>query len=901
MKRIYITLLLGLLFQSLYGQTLKAYLNAAENAYAQKNYYSALTYYGYALEVDEDQPLVWYKLAESANALTAFHLADSAYQQVISRSDSLAAQDALYKLAQVKKQLGQYDIAQEYFYEFAAQIAGINDSLAQRAVAQGEDCEWAKGVMANSPRTVDVTNIDSLGLLINTPYSEFGAQDFEDKLYFTSFRFVQEDDSYDPPRPYMKILEGQDGQAAILFQEINDDSLHTAYLAFNTTNTKVYYSLCKYVAVSDIRCALYSRDYFPNDSLGAPIALPDQINMAGYTASQPNVGINPNTGKELLFFVSDRPDGKGDTDIWFAEILDDGAFGPPVNLTAVNSEGSEVTPFYHRQTNTLYFSTNGWKSLGGYDVYRSDRAGQVWTAPEHLAPPVNTSFNEVYYWMNERSNKGYLSSNRNGSVFYKDTKEFCCYDIFKFEKEEFQLNIYTFNKKSGDPLPAVDLKLYELVNGQPQLVDSGSNPDDNSFSFYPEVGKQYVLYSTKNGFLTAVDTIDLRTVEPSAKGAMDYNVYLTPLSADLQTLVYDADTQAPLPGATVQLMENGIPIASLTNEDGNEFSFPIDRTKTYRVLVSRPGYEPQTVDIQFDPDKPEFSVIQKVYLKRYELDLTTLVYDKKSEEPLRGVTVQLFDPQRQIAIKTNNESNKFDFPIDRRKNYTLVVGKPGYHPDTIQVIPSKQGAPDFTNIIQKVYLLKKEITDFVPLYIYFDNDEPDPDRMTTTTKKTYADTYLPFYKRKDTFIEEYTKVLEGNDRFLSEQLIEAFFEREVREGYQSLVLFSEELLNYLKKGATVEVTITGFASPRAGKAYNLALGSRRISSLLNQFNTFSDGALVPYIKSGQLKIVEVSKGDQEVPQEVRDQLGSTRESIYSPLASRQRRVEIIGVTLDGPH
>ena len=899
MKRIYLTLLLGLLFQGLYGQTLKAYLKAAENAYVEKNYYAALVNFGYALEVDEDQPQIWYKLAESANALTAYHLADSAYQQVLDRADSLVLLDAQYKLAQVKKQLGKYDIAQEHFYEFAAKVAGVNDSLAQQSVAQAEECEWAKGIVANSTQDFLVTNLDSFGAVVNTPYSEFGAQDQEGQFYFTSFRFIRKDDDYDPPRPYMKILKGQGEEEALLYQEINDDSLHTAYLAFNTTNTKVYYSICKYSAVSDVRCALYSRDYFPNDSLGAPMLLPEPINKPGYTASQPNIGLDPNTGKEVLFFVSDRPEGSGETDIWYAEILSDTTFGPALNLSVVNSKGSEVTPFYHLASNTLFFSTDGLKSLGGYDVYKSKRSGSTWMAPAHLPPPVNTSFNEVYYWMNERNSKGYLSSNRDGSIFYNDTKEFCCYDIFQFQKEEFLLNIFTFNKKDGSPLPDVDLQLYELVNGERQLVASGKNPDENSFSFYPEIGKQYILQSTKNGFITELDTIDLRTVEPSGQGSLDHKVYMTPVSADLKTLVFDADTKAALPGATVQLMENGTPIASLTNEGSNEFSFPIDRTKTYQILVSRPGYEPQTLDIQFDPKKPEFTVVQEVYLKRYELDLTTLVYDKKSEEPLKGVTVQLFDPQRQIGIKTNNEDNKFEFPIDRRKDYTLIVGKPGYHPDTVEVIPSRQGAPDFTNIVQKVYLLKKEITDFVPLYLYFDNDRPDPNRTTTTTNKTYEDTYLPYYKRKKTFIEEYTKVLKGNDRFLAEQLIEAFFEREVREGYQSLELFSEELLRYLDKGASVEVTITGFASPLAGQEYNMALGQRRVSSLRNYFNNFEDGALIPYIRSGQLKVREVSRGEEEVPDEVRQQLENERESIFSPLASRQRRVEIIGVTLSG--
>lgn len=898
MKRLYITLLFGLLFQGLHGQTLKAYLKAAENAYAEKNYYSALTYFGYALEVDENQPLVWYKLAESANALTAFHLADSAYQQVIERSDSLANLDAKYKLAHVKKQLGHYSQAEELFYEFAAQVAGVNDSLAQRAVFFAEECAWAKNVVETAKPSFTITSADSLGLMVNTPYSEFGAQDFQDRLYFTSFRFVREDDLYDPPRPYMKILKGQNDQSALLFQEINDDSLHTAYLAFNTTATKVYYSLCRYVAVADIQCTLYARDYFPNDSLGSPVALPEPVNMAGYTASQPNVGIDEKTGREVLFFVSNRPGGKGDTDIWFADILPDGTFGAPANLSAVNTEGAEATPFYHRLSQTLYFATSGWKSLGGYDIYKTTKESGMWTAPEHLAPPVNTSFNEVYYWLSDRGHQGYLSSNRNGSIFYQDTKEFCCYDIFQFQRAQFNLNVYTFNKKNNAPLHSVDLQLFEITGGQPKLVETGVNPSGNDYTFFPEIGKQYILYSSKNGFLTEMDTIDLRMVT-DATGSLDHNVYLQPVGADLQTLVFDEDTRAPLPGATVQLLENGVPVASVTNEEGHESFFPIDRTKTYQVLVSRPGYEPKTVDIKFDPSKAEFTVVQEVYLKRYELDLTTLVYDKKSEEPLKGVTVQLFDPQRQIAIKTNKEGNDFHFPIDRRKEYTLIVGKPGYHPDTIQVIPSKQGAPNFTTIVQKVYLLKKEITDFVPLYIYFDNDEPDPDVTTTTTKKAYGETYFPYYDRKATFIDEYTKVLEGNDRFLSEQLIEAFFEREVREGYQSLELFSAELLNYLKKGASVEVTITGFASPRAGRRYNLALGSRRIVSLRNHFNKFENGALVPYIKSGKLSIVEVSKGDQEVPEEVRKQLESERESIYSPLASRQRRVEIIGVTLEG--
>lgn len=367
---------------------------------------------------------------------------------------------------------------------------------------------------------------------------------------------------------------------------------------------------------------------------------------------------------------------------------------------------------------------------------------------------------------------------------------------------------------------------------------------------------------------------------------------------ELKVFVFENNTQMLLRGATVQLLENGIPAASITNKEGHEFSFPIDQAKTYQVLVSRPGFEPQTLSIEFDPPRNKISIAKEVFLRRFEIDLTTLVFDKVSEAPLKGVTVQLFDPERQIAIKTNNKDNKFEFPIDRRKEYTLVVSKPGFHPDKVKVILGRSSVPDLTNNIQKVYLLKKELADSVPLYLYFDHDHPDPGATRTTTDKTYGDTYPAYYGKKNIIIDEYSKVLGGNDRFLAEQLIEAFFRREVFEGNQSFQLFVVELLDYLKKGIIVQIMITGFAAPGEGaRKYCLALGSRRVAAIRNEFSNFKDGVLLPYIKSGNLKLVEVSKGDQEVPIEVRKQLESQREAVFSPLASRQRRVQIIGVTL----
>lgn len=187
------------------------------------------------------------------------------------------------------------------------------------------------------------------------------------------------------------------------------------------------------------------------------------------------------------------------------------------------------------------------------------------------------------------------------------------------------------------------------------------------------------------------------------------------------------------------------------------------------------------------------------------------------------------------------------------------------------------------------------LEDFLPLALFFDNDEPDKRTRRTTTRKTYGETFDRYYERKEEYLEEYCKPLEGDDRALSEELMEAFFEDEVRKGYDYLVLFSEILLRRLEKGDQVEIFIKGYTSPRAKDDYNLSLGQRRISSVRNHFQTYADGVFQPYLSSGQLRITERSFGETLASREVSDELKDVRNSVYSIGAARERRVEIVEI------
>ena len=93
------------------------------------------------------------------------------------------------------------------------------------------------------------------------------------------------------------------------------------------------------------------------DSLDYPELL-TILNLKGYTATQPTMGYESGRGREVLYFVSDRPGGKGGMDIWYA-ILSDRAnkFVAVGNAgSKINTAADELTPFYHLPDSSLYFS-----------------------------------------------------------------------------------------------------------------------------------------------------------------------------------------------------------------------------------------------------------------------------------------------------------------------------------------------------------------------------------------------------------------------------------------------------------------------------------------------------------------------------------------------------------------
>jgi hypothetical protein len=118
-----------------------------------------------------------------------------------------------------------------------------------------------------------------------------------------------------------------------------------------------------------------------------------------------------------LYFISDRPGGYGGKDIWASERSSNGTWIEPYNLGSnINTSEDEESPYLMSDGVTLYFSSKGHNSYGGYDIFVTTQNDEgLWADPEKLGAPVNSTSDDYYYITDSYGNMAYYSSDKMGT------------------------------------------------------------------------------------------------------------------------------------------------------------------------------------------------------------------------------------------------------------------------------------------------------------------------------------------------------------------------------------------------------------------------------------------------------------------------------------------------------
>ncbi len=785
---------------SLHAQTFKAFTEAADIAMEDKDYYSALSYYNNAIEFDENNMDIRYKRAKSAAAFNSYSLAAKEFEYVLNQDSTNTFPLASFELAQMQQQLGKYEEAKGNYELFISEYTGSDERKLAIARKEIESVNWSVDLMAKEQSG---TSVERLGDQINTAYSEFGAIKLDNELYYSSLRFEDLSSEFDPNRSVGKILSSKDNLEGVVLEtgEINNSQKTVAHSTFTPDRDQIYYTLCDYVSAQDLKCKLYYRN-IDGEFYGDQMPLPNFINSDEYTATQPNIAFDKNSGKTRLYYVSDRPLADGTEhglDIWYTELVDGGNFTEPVNVSDVNTKGNEITPFFHSSSSTLYFSSDADLRLGGFDIFKSIQKENGFGQRINLGAPINTSYNDVYYTLSDDNKEAHFSSNRLGSNYIDQLAEACCYDIYKadIQPTKVVLDALTFNKTTLDSLEGVTVRLLDAETEE--IIDVVDNMTEINHLFNLESDREYLLFADKSGYGS-------------------------------DTIYFD----------------------------------------TYNVIG-------------------EDTLIKKLYLEPQFIELEVLTFNRGTNEDLAGTTIiieDMSDPDNPKIEKINLDGNNFTFQLERGKQYKVTAMKDGFEQSSIMVDTRDPEIGD--KVIRKLYLTSEVIslTGVLPLTLYFDNDKPDENSIKMFTLRSYTETYYPYIARKDVFLRQKAD---------QSSVLDVFFENDVKGGYTDLQQFLNALVNRLARGESYELEIKGYCSPKWTDQYNKALGLRRVFSVKNELRDHLNGVLTQYLDNGQLKLKDVTYGEELAPGGISDSQTNVKESIYSIEASKERKVIIVDI------
>lgn len=504
------------------AQRTQDWLKLAEEAFADNDPYGALRYMEIVMEADSNRAAHNYLYAEALRLNNQYAKAAYYYRKIYRRDQDRFFPEGGYHLAEMLKQSGDYAESKKIWRRLRDAKADNPESYKYRkAVQEMRSCDlaevWARGA--------DGFELKPFPEGINTEASEFaGAVTPSGSLIFTALR--GETDASGrvaaPEKYRVRLYAAEDPEAGyaqpiVLMSEeggeanfaVSEDSTYTAFTLSENGRPAVYIS-------------------GGNFGSGFTKVLPPEDAPQSY-CSQPAFGTAD--GKEVLFFTSDMEGGEGLLDIlYFA--LDDPDRTPINPGPPLNSPGNEITPFYRKDKDQLYFASDWHHGFGGYDLFTSEEVKGKWSVPQNMKKPWNSPADDLYYRFGRKAGYGTVTSTRAGAI--KRENEGCCNDLLRFDEADFEYEDTLYISSTEELNKYLPVTLY-FHNDEPDPRTRRDTTERTYFATYydyldmlPEYRSRYREGLAPEAGVEAEEAMDVFFLEKVDKGVNDL-AFFTPL------------------------------------------------------------------------------------------------------------------------------------------------------------------------------------------------------------------------------------------------------------------------------------------------------------------------------------------------------------------------------------
>ncbi|TAL57473.1 MAG: hypothetical protein EPN85_14035 [Bacteroidetes bacterium] len=366
---------------------------------------------------------------------------------------------------------------------------------------------FSQAVKKSSNDPVKVT-IKNVGKEINSAFSDFAPVISADgaTMILTSRRPVTEKEIKKNKEGMERVFISHYDEkkkkwsvAALLPETINLPGRHNSAIALSNDGQKMLLYRDDENGNGDIW-----ESNLEGENWTAPEKLPAPVNSDDHESSG---SLSPDG--RTIYFVSARKGGKGGRDIWLCRQDDSGQWSEVENLgSIINTSMDEESVFIHPDGKTLYFSSKGHKSIGGYDIFKTVLEDGNWSVPVNLGAPVNTPDDDVCFVVAADGITGYYSSAKAGGLGEKDIYKVFPVTVSKEKGPKLTLfKGVVIDKDSFTPLESE----IEISDNEKNVVVSKikSNSATGKFLISLPSGKNYGINVKKDGYLFYSDNLTI--------------------------------------------------------------------------------------------------------------------------------------------------------------------------------------------------------------------------------------------------------------------------------------------------------------------------------------------------------------------------------------------------------
>jgi outer membrane protein OmpA-like peptidoglycan-associated protein len=378
----------------------------------------------------------------------------------------------------------------------------------------------------------------------------------------------------------------------------------------------------------------------------APQKVPFAINSRG---SETSFTFSP-SGNEIYYVTDNGKENLGGKDIYFIKKLNERKWSKPQNAgTIINTIYDEESVRFSRTGDTLWFSSRGHNSIGGFDIFYSVKnKNAAWDSVKNCGYPVNTPWDEIFYYPSPVDDSSfYFVSNRSGGFGGTDIyhgrilpPERVIVPPAPHKPDTVIIRDTVLVIKEVAPPPPVVQGVYLLgkvkdsETGEPVLAKidvmtisaneiigtTASSETDGSYRVKLPAKKSYMIDLHATGYLSEMKRIDVP--ENWSKEVYNLNIELIKVKVGkkvvLNNILFETGKSLLTPGSSVELdrllnimKENAqmrIEISGHTDKTGSEplnFKLSEARAKAVVEYLAKKGIERKRMEFKgYGPSQP---------------------------------------------------------------------------------------------------------------------------------------------------------------------------------------------------------------------------------------------------------------------------------------------------------